>query len=648
MFATNAPTGPTGTIAAVIDDTATPTQTPTAAPAPKPLGAIYLPASGTGVGEFQFVVDPENGSAVEISTPVAADTSEGTVVGVVTDMSTVGTSRDPVREEMGTSYDSNYIKRSEEVIVATVQVYASEKMRSIRAGVVRPATAAELLTATGMDRMDWPIPAGVLGLADGGYAKVCFDGPALLGPESSHLIVNGLSGQAAKTSLAGVLLRSVMAHSNKTDKKVAALVFNVKGQDMIFMDKAPTTGYELSEADVKMYDALGIPATPFDDVEVWAPGLPGGASGTQSRREDAQMLRWDLHDIWPYLRHFFPMWYEDEKLQSFLAEFEEAHLYNKSPRARIDSFAALDNWFNAHIADADEKSAMAWRSHHVATLRRIRRMLMGVVPRCRGLIVRDKTTSAEDIPVDAFRAGQVLVVDIAGLRSDVQSIVIARTLERVLEQAEEGDLGVDNLIVFADELNQWAPSSAPEAPQVRKLLQRVATQGRYAGISMWGACQKMSKIDELVRDNAATRAVGITSEGELSSGAYGRLSAGLTERLATLPKGQMALWHYTFRGAMVVSFPRPAWQTGKAKATGEPAPRRKRGVDTLEVSERGLDRLLEGVPSEVAEQIIAASDDAGVAAAELAKVRVPDMSKVMLHEPSTVDLNNPFDLSDDD
>ena len=101
MFATNASTRLSGMVAAVSNDTPTPTATST----PKPLGAIYLPASGAGAGEFQFVVDPENGSAVEISTPVAADTAEGTVVGVVTDMSTVGTSRDPLREEMGTSYD---------------------------------------------------------------------------------------------------------------------------------------------------------------------------------------------------------------------------------------------------------------------------------------------------------------------------------------------------------------------------------------------------------------------------------------------------------------------------------------------------------------------------------------------------------------
>lgn len=42
-----------------------------------PLGTVYLPAAGTGVGQFQFIVDPEHGGAVEIGTPVAAETAEG-------------------------------------------------------------------------------------------------------------------------------------------------------------------------------------------------------------------------------------------------------------------------------------------------------------------------------------------------------------------------------------------------------------------------------------------------------------------------------------------------------------------------------------------------------------------------------------------
>ena len=253
---------------------------------------------------------------------------------------------------------------------------------------------------------------------------------------------------------------------------------------------------------------------------------------------------------------------------------------------------------------------------------------------------REKASPGDDISVSNWSHGQVVVVDIAGLHSAIQGLVIGRTLKRLLEQAEDTGLGVDHLIVFADELNAFAPSTGSEMAKVRKILQRVSTQGRYAGISLWGACQKMSKVDELVRDNAATRAVGITAEGELASGVYGRLSTGLTERLATLPKGSMALWHYSYRGSLVVKFPRPAWRTGKAK-TGVV----KRGVSTqLGISDEAVERLSEGIDPETRAMIIANADDPQRAIEALSEARLPDMRKSVLHEPSGFDPDDPFDL----
>jgi hypothetical protein len=610
---------------------------------PTPLGMIYLPASpGTPVGSFDFIVDPDHGQSIEIGTPVAADTEEGTLVGTVIDMRTIGTMRDPVSEELGNSYGTDPVASIREVMVATVQVFSSPLMRPARAGKVRGATGEEMLIATGYDRMDWAVPAGVVNLADGGFTKVCLDGKALLGPESAHMIVNGISGQAAKTSFAGVLMASALAAGGQEGNKVAVLVFNVKGDDLMHMDKSPTAGFELTADDLAMYDALGIPAEPFKDVQVWAPSLPGG-TGSHSSRTDAQILRWDLKDVWNYLDYILPWMGDDEKAQSFMAEFEELMMRNAGPASRIDTFNKLDVWFDRAISTGDDKErpgSMGWGTHHVATLRRMRRMLMGVVARSGGLVSKEGSMSSNDVPVSGWQHGQVVVVDIAGLHTDVQGLVIGRTLRRLLDEAEKAGLGVDHLIVFFDELNSFAPNAGREMAQVKRILQRVATQGRYAGISLWGAAQQMSKVDELVRDNAATRAVGRTAETELSSGVYGRLSTGLTERLATIPQGSMALWHYSFRGSLVVKFPRPAWRTGKPK-TGAI----KKGIgDSLELSADALVRLSEGIDTDTRDRIIAEADNPELAIEKLQGARIPDMHKVVLHERSTVDVDNPFDI----
>jgi hypothetical protein len=611
-------------------------------PAARPLvlGRVYLPSNpGTPVGRFQFLVDPDHGGHVEVGTPVAADTAEGIVVGAVVDMRTVGTLSDPVTADLA---GPNQLARLNEVVVAEVQVFHSEKLRSVRSGNVRAATAAEMLKATGFDRMDWPIPAGVVPLADGSKVAVCFDGHALLGPESAHLTVGGLSGQAAKTSYIGTLLRSAVSKGGP-GRGVAALVFNVKGEDLIWLDEPPAAGYELSDEDLAIYEALGVPATPFPDVTVYAPALPAGNAGTRSPRPDALRLGWDLPMIWNNLRHFLgPVVFEDEKVSSFISDFAMACLYHPNPALRIDTFAKLDAWFAERLREADEaESTMGWKSHHKSTMWRLRRMFSGIVSRSGGLVLPGASRPDDDIPVTGWHHGQVIVVDLAGLSTDVQSFVIARTTDRILQSAENGELGVEHLVVIADELNAFAPAQGSEMATVRRTLQRVATQGRYAGISLWGAGQKLSKVDELVRDNAATRALGITADGELASGVYGRMPSGLLERIATLPKGFMALTHYSFRSTLVVRFPRPAWRTGKAKTTGASRPT---SSSVLGLTARGVERLTEGMPQGLVEEVISSSSSAEEAVARLGSARVPDMKKSALHEPSSFDPDNPFDL----
>jgi hypothetical protein len=55
----------------------------------------------------------------------------------------------------------------------------------------------------------------VVSLPDGSFGRVCFDGRALLGPESTQAVTGGLSEVAAKSSYTSVLMRSAIesAHS---------------------------------------------------------------------------------------------------------------------------------------------------------------------------------------------------------------------------------------------------------------------------------------------------------------------------------------------------------------------------------------------------------------------------------------------------
>ena len=173
-------------------------------------------------------------------------------------------------------------------------------------------------------------------------------------------------------------------------------------------------------------------------------------------------------------------------------------------------------------------------------------MLMGIVSRSNGLISM-QSGNVRDIDPNLYQDGSVVVIDISSLTPDIQAVVMTKVIQDALKNISSNKLNVDHLIVLTDELNTFAPSSGTEMNSIKKLLHNISTQGRYAGVSLWGAGQKLSKIDEHIRDNAATRALGVISDGELSSGVYGKISRGLHERITSLDKGSIILSHYLFR-----------------------------------------------------------------------------------------------------
>lgn len=613
------------------------------------LGTIFLPKSGTSVGQFDFVVDPQTGRDVQIDTPVAADTTEGTVIGVVIDMRTIGSAADPIAvdyDDQPGVYSAMADYRGDAKL-ATVQIFYSPALRSVSAGHVRSVTPEEMLKALGADRIEAPVSAGVVELSGGQYAKAVLDMHTLLGPESAHLMVGGLSGQAAKTSYAGVLLRSAIHAGSAERDSVAAVIFNVKGEDLVNLHMPPAAGYELSDTDRAIYEAMGVPSTPFDDVDVYAPSLPGGG-GTRSARQDAIPLRWDLRRVWPYLKYFSPGLYSNENMSAFLGDVAAYKLYADNPADRLSTFNRLTAWIESEIAEAEEAQRnTGWRNHHLATMRRAAKIIDSLPGRCGGLLSTSETRDNDDVPLDAFCHGKVIVVDIAGLEPLVQSAVIARTCERILERAEKEGLGVDHLVLFAEEMNVYAPKDGGEMEAVRRILTKIAATGRYAGISLWGAAQFLSQVSPQITGNAATRAIGIISDSEADSGVYGRLSPGQRERIVTLPKGRMAIKAYNLRGMLTVAFPRPAWRTGRPKGAASAGliARRGEATDTLKLREQSLARVTEGVPADLVERVIATHDgDHAGAVAALERLREPDMAKVSVERASTYDAHDPWGL----
>jgi hypothetical protein len=229
---------------------------------------------------------------------------------------------------------------------------------------------------------------------------------------------------------------------------------------------------------------------------------------------------------------------------------------------QVESFADLEDFFRAIFAhlEGQARGGEIWRSHHVATIRKVRNRLNNISTRSKGLVTDDGAVN--DLPWGAFRDRSVQVIDVAGLDPLAQDLVFARVVSRLREHLERRDLGVDHVIVFVDELNKYAPADGPET-YVRRMLLDLSERGRYLGLVLFSAQQFRSQVQRRVVGNAGTTVFGRMDGDELATAGYATLTAATRGKLATLPKGELMLRHPHFTHPIFVRFPRPAVLGGR-------------------------------------------------------------------------------------
>lgn len=97
---------------------------------------------------------------------------------------------------------------------------------------------------------------------------------------------------------------------------IKALIFSVKGEDLLFLDHANSRLDENARAG---YKRLGLPVGPFGSVHVFAPPRPGDPNGTlhvSARTQDVSPFYWTLAEFCgeELLRYVFAD-SEDERTQ---------------------------------------------------------------------------------------------------------------------------------------------------------------------------------------------------------------------------------------------------------------------------------------------------------------------------------------------
>lgn len=421
-------------------------------------------------------------------------------------------------------------------------------------------------------------------------SPIWLDEDYLLGPEAGHANWTGQSGLATKTSHAIFLTSAVFQSMRQEGKSVAALMFNVKGPDLLWLDKPALPDEEMEEAyraggfggldgkDLAAYEALDLRHDPFANLHIFAPFKPGqqpmadhtgggvvrlGGKLDHSRLNTLRNGGGETACVHPVLWELLPLLWRphkvfehtdlDDKLFGFISEIRDVRGITT-----LDQLDKLFTEIEAHFQGEgpDGKTPSEWRGHHQFTIRKARNRFNNLATKFGGLLT-DGAVDYGNLPkVDAeFGDQEVRVVDIAACNTNVQEVLVNSIIGEVWKKAEHGSLGVDKVIVFVDELNKYAPGGGEGG--LRDTLVDIAARGRHLNVVLFGAQQFRSKVDTEILGNCGTSFYGRIGDEEIINPSYRSLSDTAKAELLGLPKGRLLVRHAHFRAPVFGAFPHP-------------------------------------------------------------------------------------------
>jgi len=428
-------------------------------------------------------------------------------------------------------------------------------------------------------------------------SPIWLDEDYLLGPEAGHANWTGQSGLATKTSHALFLISAVFQGLKREQKSVAALMFNVKGPDLLWLDKPaiPEPGFEdayqsakfngLSQRDQEVYQALGLAPTAFETLRIFAPFKPtmqprvdhgqeaihleGERASSSGRLNTLRTAPGQTSQVYPILWQLSPLLYNahkvferddlDDKLWGFISEIRDDR--------KIESLGELNRLFaeiDAHFEERPESSE--WHGHHKFTIKKARNRFNGLLAKFGGLLTDGRVEYGNLPRVDhPFIDQEVRVVDIANCNTNVQELLVSSVVMEIWKKAERGELGVDKVIIFVDELNKYAASGSQGG--LRDTLVDIAARGRHLNVVLFGAQQFRSKVDDEILGNCGTSLYGRVGDEEITNASYRSLSETAKAELLGLPKGRMLVRHAHFRSPLFGAFPLPPTIRGMAGQT---------------------------------------------------------------------------------
>ena len=558
-----------------------------------------LGSEHTTTGEFRVVLEDDEYLQLDDLVVVRTEVPKAGEVrtyGVVTEAEAV---------YEGAQYESDTHR------IAELGIMPAAKVRTARVAVTRVepeiwvsadpgeeavrATGEERRKALYADEMERPLPIG-LG-RDGAPVHVDLD--FFDGRKGGHMSISGISGVATKTSFALFFLRVLTSRPDVVGPGAAnlrVLVFNVKGEDLLWLDR-PNRLFDAQEGAREDWAALGIDPEPFPSVRFWAP--PRRQSGdvvvpdTGGRFEGVDVFSWtprafidedllefcftdanDAKNQIPFIRERVQL-----QLKRWAVGVEgmpgavtlrdptqapDGHTWSphdRIPAAQADvvitDLASLVRALEVHLEPDDgAEPDPAWTAKVMpGTVAAFLRRMHAAAARLGHLIRAD-----DDRRIDRA-AANVTVVAIQSLHEQAQRFVVGALLRETFREKEDTGQRLPLSVIVLDELNKYAPRDG--TGPLKDMLIDIAQRGRSLGVLLVGAQQTASRVAPEVLENAAIRVSGRLDAAEAERAEYGWMLPSTRARARLLKPGTMVVSQPAIPVPLVVTFPFPPWATRK-------------------------------------------------------------------------------------
>ena len=485
----------------------------------------------------------------------------------------------------GATYGSDVFLIADGVLPAQVQEIAEVTTTRVDPEVYVPpwpgafayrATGDERAKALYFDQMEHKVAAGLGRDGDPIYLNLEF----LDGTRGGHVSISGISGVATKTSFALFLLYSIFTGGAlKNALNAKALVFSVKGEDLLFLDH---TNRKLDDDLRGAYATLGLEAAPFASVGFFAPPTPEDLTGrphVTGRTSGVSAFWWTLAEfcsgeLLPYV--FADA--EDERNQYTMVIHQVAARLRREavPTGHdgavtvegrlLRTYDDLIEFLSDRLTDEDARRDWAGPVTGTGTVNAFLRRLRSSLKPLRSIVRGDLASGGRRVVTTEGQ--QLTVIDLHNLPERAQRFVVGVVLAAETARKEAAGAG-GLLFTMLDELNKYAPREG--GSPIKEVLLDIAERGRSLGIILIGAQQTASEVERRIVSNSSIKVVGRLDPAEAGRPEYGFLPPSQRARAVLAKPGTMFLSQPEIPVPLAVEFPFPAWATRESEMGAAPA-----------------------------------------------------------------------------